>query len=152
MALFEPARIPGPPTTEEAVAAGQLRDGLEGLEGLEFMQAFTRLQVRPGVEVPAPPGPPPAWMLKRPAGLAAMLRAFDDYAFDRESLRRCEFPVFLGDGDLTLDTAEVTASVLGRLFLDIRIMRFRGVHHFVAPEQIYNSEHIAALRALWSRP
>jgi pimeloyl-ACP methyl ester carboxylesterase len=152
LALFEPARIPGPATAEEASAAEQLRAGLDGLEGLEFMQAFIRLQVRPGVELPAPSGPPPPWMLKRPAGLAVMMRAFDDYAFDRESLRRCEFPVFLGYGDLTIATEEVTASVLARLFPDIRIMRMRGVQHFVPAEQIYNSEHIAALRDLWSRP
>ena len=58
-------------------AVGELRRELERLPSERFMPAFMRLQVRPGVELPAPPpGPPPPWMRQRPAGIRAFMRTF----------------------------------------------------------------------------
>ena len=151
LAVFEPARVPGPLGPEEAALDRKLRQALAGAEGPEFMRAFTSLQVRPGVELPPPAGPPPPWMGKRPLGLAAMLRAFGEYRFDRNQLRGCHAPVFYGYGDLTSEMVEFQAAVLGGLLSDVHIMRFAGIHHFVPPEQIYTPEHIEALRQLWAR-
>jgi len=89
-------------------------------------------------------------MRNRPAGLVTMMQAFGEYPFDRNWLRACDFPVFLGYGDLTAEIEEVKAAILGRLFPDIRIRRFRGVHHFVPPERIYTPEHVRAIRTLWA--
>jgi pimeloyl-ACP methyl ester carboxylesterase len=151
LALFEPASIPGRLTGEEARLYRRLDERLSGLSGPEFMQAFVALQVREGVEVTPPAGAPPPWMANRPAGLAAMMAAFGDYPFDRESLRHCDFPVFLAYGDLTGVHEEIRAGILSRLFPDIHVRRFRGVHHFVPPEQIYTPRHVSALRDLWAR-
>lgn len=151
LALFEPASIPGGLTEEEEELYRRLDERLSGLSGPEFMRAFVALQVREGVEVPPPAGPPPPWMASRPAGLAAMMAAFGDYSFDRESLRHCDFPVFLGYGDLTGVHEEIRAGILSRLFPDIHVRRFRGIHHFVPPEQIYTARHVTALRELWAR-
>jgi pimeloyl-ACP methyl ester carboxylesterase len=151
LALFEPARVPGTLTAEEAAIDGRFRRAMAGLEGSDFMRAFVSLQLRDGVEAPPPPGPPAPWMRTRPAGLARMMTAFTEYAFDRQRLRACEFPVLLGYGDQTSEFEEIKAAVLARLLPDIRIRRFRGIHHFVPPELIYNAEHLDAIRALWGK-
>jgi pimeloyl-ACP methyl ester carboxylesterase len=151
LALFEPASIPGELSPKEAGLYRRLDEGLTGKSGREFMRSFITLQVKEGVEMPPPAGPPPPWMTTRPAGLAAMMRAFGQHRFDRERLRRCEFPVFLGYGDLTGAHEELRAAILARLLPDIHIRRFAGIHHFVTPEQIYTPDHAAALHMLWAR-
>jgi pimeloyl-ACP methyl ester carboxylesterase len=153
LSLFEPARIPGPSTPEESVGVDALAKKLSGLEGPAFMSAFVREQLKPGVEPPPPPAPTSTSpeMQKRPAGIAAMMHAFSAYQFDRSNLEACPFPVFLGYGDLTYEAESVRAGVLARLFADIHIKRFAGVHHFVAPEQIYTPDHARLLLDHWRR-
>ncbi len=151
LAVFEPARIPGDPTPEEADWNERLRRAVAGLEGAEFMDAFVNLQLRPGVNAPPPSGPPPPWMRTRPAGIAALIRAFDKHRFDRNRFREWKFPVFYGYGDQTAEIEAIQGAVLARLVADIRIRRFSNIHHFVPPEQIYGREHIQALRELWGR-
>ncbi|MBJ7600477.1 MAG: alpha/beta hydrolase [Candidatus Nephthysia bennettiae] len=151
LALFEPASVPGDLCAEEARHNAQLRTALAGLDGPEFMRAFMSVQVRPGVEIPPPSGPPPPWMRNRPAGIAAMMAALGEHRFDRARFRECRFPVFLGYGDLTGAQEEVMAAILGRLLPDVHIRRFSGIHHFVPPEQIYTTDHVHALRNLWAR-
>ena len=151
LALFEPASIPGKLSPDEAELYARLEAELAGLSGPEFMRTFVQLQVREGVVVPPPDGPPPPWMAKRPAGLAAMMAAFGAHPFDREALRQCSSPVFLGYGELTGIHEEIRIGILSRLFPDVRIRRFSGIHHFVRPELIYTSDHVCALRDLWER-
>ena len=151
LALFEPASIPGELSAEEAGMYRRLEDGLAGKSGPEFMRSFMTLQVKEGVEMPPAVGPPPPEMTTRQAGLAAMMRAFGQLPFDRERLQRCEFPVFLGDGELTGAHEETRACVLARLLPDVHIRRFAGIHHFVPPEEIYSPDHVAALQMLWAR-
>ncbi|GAC1645663.1 MAG: hypothetical protein NVS9B11_17030 [Candidatus Dormibacteraceae bacterium] len=151
LALFEPASIPGRLSPEEADLYARLKSELAGLSGPEFMSAFIALQVRDGVQVSSPAGPPPPWMGKRPLGLAAMMEAFGAYPFDREWLRECLAPTFVAYGDLTGEHEGVRAGILGRLLPDIHIRRFKGIHHFVPPEQIYSADHVQELRLLWNR-
>lgn len=151
LGLFEPASIPGELSDEEARIYRRLDEELAGKAGPEFMRSFMTLQVKEGVEVRLPAGPPPPWMSERPAGLAAMMKAFGAHPFDREWLRRCEFPVFIGYGDLTGVHEEIRAGILARLLPDLHIRRFAGIHHFVAPEEIYSPDHVATLQALWAR-
>jgi pimeloyl-ACP methyl ester carboxylesterase len=150
LAIFEPASIPGRLTAEEADFYRRLKSELSGLTGAGFLQAFVALQVREGVTVPPAPGSPPPWMATRPAGLAAMMAAFEQYPFERDWLRRCDFHVFVGYGDLTGVHEEVRAGILSRLFPDIHVHRFTGIHHFVPPEQIYTPEHVELLCNLWT--
>jgi len=152
LALFEPAMVPGDMTAEERALTDAFRAKLNGLDGAQLMSAFIRAQVKPGVELPPPPaGPPPPWMVKRPAGIAAGMQAFFTYQFDRDRFRVCGFPVYLGYGDLTSGMEVVKAGILARLFGDIRVQRYPGIHHFVAPERIYTEEHARALEELWQR-
>ena len=117
------------------------------------MAAFIREQVRPGVELPPPPPATStsAEMRKRPAGIRAMTRAFDEFQFARDRLTATTFPVYFGYGNLTSEYEAVKASVLARRVPDIHIQRFDGVHHFVPPEQIYTPAHATTLRQLWLR-
>jgi pimeloyl-ACP methyl ester carboxylesterase len=151
LALFEPASIPGELSPDEQTFWARLRAGLVGLEGPAFMQAFTRVHLREGVQAPPPDGPPPPWMRTRPAGLATLMAAFEQYRFDRARLRECPFPVFLGYGDLTGEHEEVRAAILAGLFPDVHIRRFAGIHHFAPPQDIYTTDHVEELRRLWAQ-
>lgn len=150
LALFEPASIPGPLSPDEAALAAKLAERLRGLDGDAFMREFVSLQLRPGVTVDPPSGPPPPWMSKRPAGLASMMRAFAAHPFERDSLRLMSAPVFLGHGDQTGEHEEVRAGVLARLMPDIHVRRFAGIHHFVPTTRLYTAEHLEELRRLWA--
>ena len=152
LAVFEAARIPGPLSEPEHAFFDGLDHTLRGLQGPEFMATFIREQVKPGVHVPPPPpGPVPAEMLKRPGGIAALIRSFGEYQFDRELLRTAPFPVYYAYGDLSHEEQAVKAGILAQLFADIRVQRFGGVHHFVPPEQIYTAAQVGAIQELWER-
>jgi pimeloyl-ACP methyl ester carboxylesterase len=151
LALFEPASIPGPFSHAERVFWDGLVDGLRGADGDEFMRGFITLQVRPGVDVQPPQGPPPPWMAKRPAGLKALMAAFPVHLFDRDSLRRVHAPTFVGHGSLTGEQEEIRAGVLARLMPDIHVRRFEGIHHFVPADKLYTPEHLQELRNLWTK-
>jgi pimeloyl-ACP methyl ester carboxylesterase len=152
LAMFEPARIPGRLSEPESAFFAELDRKLRGVRGDEFMATFIREQVKRGATVtPPPPGPVSPEMQKRPAGIAALIAAFETYSFDREALREAPFPVFYGYGDLSHPEQELKAGILAQLFADIRVQRFDGVHHFVPPEQIYTSRHVRALLDLWQR-
>jgi len=150
LGLFEPARIPGQLTNEERAFFSFLESKLRGLDGPEFMKVFVSEQVKPGVQVRPPPTAASPEMQKRPAGIAALIRQFEAYSFDRQLFGACRFPVFYAYGDLSHDEQAMKAGILARLFPDVRVRRFSGVHHFVPPEQIYTAAHVGALLQLWS--
>jgi pimeloyl-ACP methyl ester carboxylesterase len=152
LGVFEAARIPGTLTeSEEAFFSGLVRK-LEGLQGDQFMSTFIREQVKPGAVLsPPPPGPVSHEMQKRPAGIAALTRAFNAYPFDRELLRSAPFPVFYAYADLSHSEQALKAEILAGLFADIHVVRYAGIHHFVPPEMIYTSQHTGALLDLWQQ-
>ena len=87
LALLEPAWAGNERTQQEEELMERFR-ALDSLPPSQFMAEFTRLQLAPGVEPPAPPeGPPPPWMAKRPAGIRAFLDAFDAGDLDIEALK-----------------------------------------------------------------
>ena len=74
MGTYEPAH--GINTTE----LWKRFEELESLPLKQFMEAFTRLAVRPDVVLPPPQaGAPPPWVAKRPAGVNAVLRDVERY-------------------------------------------------------------------------
>jgi hypothetical protein len=114
------------------------------------MKVFVREQVKPGVQVQPPPAAASPEMQKRPAGIAALIRQFEAYSFDRRLFGACTFPVFYAYGALSHDEQAMKAGILARLFPDVHVRRFSGVHHFLPPEQIYTPAHVGALLQLWS--
>jgi len=152
LSLFEPAQIPGELTQEEEQFFAVLASKLEGLHGDAFMSTFIHEQVKPGAVIPSPPpGPVSAEMQKRPGGIAALIKAFREFPFDRDVLRSATFPVLYAYGDLSHQEQALKAGILAQLFADIRVRRYVGVHHFVPPEQIYTVDHTSLLLDHWRR-
>ena len=151
LALFEPARVPGELSAAERDFKRYLESALSGKQGGDFMTAFVQAQVKPGAQLPPPPASVSPEMRKRPAGIAAMIRAFDAYSFDRDWLRRCDFPVYYAYGDQSHEEQGLKAGILAQLFPDIHVQRFAGVHHFVPPEQIYVPAQVRSMLDLWQR-
>ena len=70
LALLEPAWAGDWDQSAAEQAIWREYDRLESLPPDQVMRGFMQLQVKPGVELPAPPpGDPPPWMARRPAGI-----------------------------------------------------------------------------------
>ena len=109
--------------------------------------------VRPGVSLPAPPpGDPPPWMAKRPAGIRAIERAFENGAIDREALRRFDRPVYFALGALSNpDHYEEIAKRLSGVFRDFELELFEERHHFDPPHRVEPERMAGSLKTLWRR-
>jgi pimeloyl-ACP methyl ester carboxylesterase len=152
LALLEPAWAGSWDWSPEHAALWAQYD-LEGLPPKEFMAAFMRLGVRPGVvPILPPPGPPPPWMANRPAGIRAFLETFKTYDLDRDRLAAFDKPVYYALGALSNpdDYGEV-ATRLAKVFPDFRLEVFEDRHHFDPPHRIEPERLAGSLRALWSR-
>jgi pimeloyl-ACP methyl ester carboxylesterase len=152
LALIEPAWMGGipPEATEEWAQLGRLML----LPPDERMRAFMRWQMRPGVEpptLPLPPGPPPPWMAKRPAGLVAVARAFDTYRLDQDRFRQLRGPVYYAMGSLSTPYYESVAKVLAGLFADMQVEVYDGRSHLDPPHRAEPERFARALRGLWAR-
>ena len=112
-----------------------------------------RLSLREGVAPPEPPpGQPPPWMAKRPAGIAAFARAFARDDLDPDALRRFDRPVYYALGGLSNpDQYEEIATRLDTLFPDFELELFADRHHFDPPHRAEPERVAAALRRLWKR-
>jgi pimeloyl-ACP methyl ester carboxylesterase len=153
LALLEPAWAGnrGLSAAEQAFWIEQRR--LEALPAEEFMPAFVRLALRPGVPPPpAPPGDPPPWLATRPAGIRALTRAFERGDLGPEALRRFDRPVYFGLGGLSNpDQYAEIARRLSGLFPDFQLEVFEERHHFDPPHRIEPERLASSLRTLWRR-
>ncbi|MGH8984633.1 MAG: alpha/beta fold hydrolase [Acidimicrobiia bacterium] len=87
LALLEPAWAGNQRSPTEEALQERFR-ALAQLPAEQQMAEFTRLQLAAGVEPPPrPDGPAPPWMAKRPAGIRALIRAFDEAQLDLDALR-----------------------------------------------------------------
>jgi pimeloyl-ACP methyl ester carboxylesterase len=152
LALLEPAWAGNDRSQPEETLQEQFR-ALDGLPADEQMAEFTRLQLAPGIEAPPrPEGPPPPWLAKRPAGIRAILRAFDAGALDLSALRRFTQPVYFALGGLSNPNyfAQM-AKRLSNVFADFTLETFPERHHFDPPHRSEPGHTAASLLALWQR-
>jgi pimeloyl-ACP methyl ester carboxylesterase len=152
LALLEPAWAGKNRTSQEEAVARSFR-ALEPLPLEQFMAGFQRLQLAPGVDAPPPPeGPPPAWMAKRPAGIRAILHAFDQGDLDAGALRAFDRPAYFAlGGRSNPDYFARMADRLAAMLPDLTIETFPERHHFDPPHRV-EPEHLAdSLLALWQR-
>ena len=152
LALLEPAWAGNDRTPQEERVAQRLR-ALEPLPPDQFMAGFQRVQLAPGVELlPPPEGPPPAWMANRPAGIRAVLDAFDRGDLDAGALRAFDRPAYFAlGGRSNPDYFGRMAERLAAMFPDFTIETFPERHHFDPPHRV-EPEHLAnSLLALWRR-
>lgn len=152
LALLEPAWAGNERTPEEDALMQHFR-ALESLPPDQFMAGFVRLQLAPGVDRPPPPeGSPPAWMVKRPAGLRAFIKAFDHGNLDLGSLRAFGQPVYFAlGGRSNPDYYARMAERLSLIFPDFTLETFAERHHFDPPHRIEPERLAASLLALWER-
>jgi pimeloyl-ACP methyl ester carboxylesterase len=153
LALLEPAWAGRWDLSPAEEAAWAEHDRLARLPDDELMPGFVKFGLRPGVPAPPPPpGEPPAWMALRPAGIRAILRAFEHGALDREALRRFDRPVYFALGALSNpDQYEEIANRLGGVFPDFELEVFEDRHHFDPPHRIEPDRLARSLQALWRR-
>lgn len=153
LALMEPAFAGWQGTSPEERGALERFRPIGALPDTEMMAAFQRASLRAGVEpVPSPPGPPPPWMAKRPAGLRAFLGTFFSSDIDLDALRRFDRPVYFAlGGRSNPDYYARMAQRLGRVFPDFTLEIYEDRHHFDPPHRIEPARVAAALRALWAR-
>ena len=151
-ALLEAAWAGNDRTAEEEALVPQFR-ALVPLPPDEFMAGFQRLQLALGVKpLPLPEGPPPPWMAKRPAGLRAFLKAFDDGDLDLDALRAFDRPVYYAlGGRSNPDYYGRMAERLATIFPDFTVETFPERHHFDPPHRIEPERLSRSLLELWQR-
>jgi len=118
----------------------------------QAMSAFMRLQVADDVPLPVPPdGPPPPWMSKRPAGIAAFVEAVRKYSVDQYQYTRFTAPVYFSRGSRTHPRWEAMQERLAKAFPDFTGEVFEGLHHLNPAHQSEPARVAAILSAFWER-
>ena len=153
LALLEPAWAGRWDMSPAEEAVWRELDRLAGLPPDQLLPAFVELGLRPGVTAPPPPsGDPPDWMASRPAGIRAIIDAFEQGVLEREALRRFDRPVYFALGALSNpDQYEEIADRLSGVFPDFELEVFEDRHHFDPPHRIEPERLAQALLALWRR-
>src|SRR5262249_6345342 len=153
LALLEPAWAGNWGWSAAERAMWEEYELLRPLPPAEYMRAFVRLGVKPGVALPPPPeGEPPPWMAKRPAGIAAFMNTFDAYDLDESALRAFTRPVYFALGALSNpDQYSEIATRLAGVFSDFDLEVFEERHHFDPPHRIEPDRLARSLIAFWQR-
>jgi pimeloyl-ACP methyl ester carboxylesterase len=144
LALIEPAWIGNEGRTPEEMEDWEENNRIIALPPEERMPAFMGA-------ISAPSGPPPPWMAKRPAGVAALIRAFGRYRLDLEDLRRFRGPVYLAIAGLSKPMEWRKAERLGAVLPDMEVEVYEERSHFDAPHRGEAARFARALRRLWER-
>lgn len=151
LSLLEPAWIGNEGRSDRELRVQAEFDRASGLSEDELMRRFVELQLAPGVEPPPPPeGPTPAWMDKRPAGIRAIMSAFQTYELDLDALRAFPGPVYYAlGGRSNPDYFGAMAERLGDLFADYTLDVFEQRHHFDPPHRAEPERLAARLLEFW---
>ncbi len=151
LAMFEPAWIGPVSDPEDQHVWNEMMRSMT-LPPPEQTEVFMRAHMRPGVPPPKPPapdGPPPPWMTKRPAGLKAMGAAFNTYHLDLDRLKLLDGPVYYGYGGLSARYFEHEGQKLAGFFKDLQLEEYAGRSHFDPPQRAEADRFANALRKLW---
>ncbi len=115
----------------------------------QAMPRFMRLELKPGVEFAPPAGGPPP-LPNRPAGIAALLRAFERHTLDTDALRRFQGQVLYTRGSLSAERYQRSSNRLAAIFPDFREIVFEGLHHLNTSHQAEPGRVASLLLDLWS--
>jgi pimeloyl-ACP methyl ester carboxylesterase len=153
LALNEPAWTGNEDLSEEERELWHEFERIAALPPEQLMPEFVRVQLAPGVEPPPrPEGPPPPWMVTRPAGVNAFTRAFKTFSLDIERLRAFDRPVLYTIGGRSNPVAvRLPAERVGRIFPDFTLEVFEERHHFDPPHRVEPERYAGSLRRLWDR-
>jgi len=153
LALNEPAWTGNEGLSEDERKLWHEYERIAALPPEQMMAEFVRTQLAPGVEPPPrPDGPPPPWMVTRPAGIDAFTRAFGSFPLDIEGLRTFDRPVLYTFGGKSNPVQfELPAERLGRIFPDFAVEVFEERHHFDPAHRAEPERYARSLRRLWDR-
>lgn len=153
LALLEPAWAGNWEWTPQHRQFWAAQARVNALPDDEFLDAFRRLAVAPGVDLPPPPpGPPPPWMAQRPAGIRALTHSLDTFTLDRDALARFTRPVYLALGGLSNSQQyREIATRLSHVFPDFKLEVFPDRHHFDPPHRAEPHALAASLQATWDK-
>lgn len=115
----------------------------------QAMTQFMRLELKPDVEFGPPAGGAPP-LANRPAGIAALLRAFEQHTIDTDALRRFRRPILYTRGSLSADRYERSADRLAHIFPEFREIVFEGLHHLNTSNQAEPARVAGLLLDLWA--
>jgi pimeloyl-ACP methyl ester carboxylesterase len=152
LALLEPAWMGNAGMTDDERGVWSQFGELQGLPVEQFLPRFVGLALEPGAEAPPPPPGPPPWMARRPAGIQALLDAFEREELDLDALSGYPGPVYYALG--TLSNQRYYGRMAERaagLFADFTLERFAGRHHFDPPHRAEPERLARRLLALWTR-
>ena len=102
----------------------------------EAMPRFMQLELKPGVEFTTSGAPP---LPNRPAGITALLHAFEQHTIDTDALRRFKRPVLYTRGTLSADRYELKA--LSRREREVVGVLLEGLDTRAACERLFISPH-----------
>jgi pimeloyl-ACP methyl ester carboxylesterase len=116
----------------------------------QMMPAFISAQLPEGVEPPPMmEGPPPPWMVDRPAGVAAFVRMLSGANVPVERLKAFDHPVYYSHNSLSNETWGRKAERLGQLFTHMTVELYDGLSHLNSSHAAEPQRVAAALRRLW---
>jgi pimeloyl-ACP methyl ester carboxylesterase len=149
LALDEPATDFSP---ESRAESAEFEEQTRGLPERERLAKFVEWQLAPGVDPPPPPeGPAPEWMATRPAGIDAILAAFDRYRLDVDRLREFHRPVYFSYGGQSNPMWQEMRDRLAAIFSDFTADLYEDAHHMRTSHAIDPDRVAEALKQLWAR-
>ncbi len=152
LALVEPAWAGNWDRSPAELAVAEAYEALLDLPPEQFMDGFFRVGTAVSGPSSPPPGDPPPWMAKRPAGLRALMLSFRTYDLDRDALGRFSQPVYFALGGLSNpDEYGELAKRLARVFPDFQLEVYEDRHHFDPPHRAEPERLAGSLRGVWSR-
>jgi len=145
LALDEPA---SDYSAETKATWARLLGPIQDLPAGERTPAFLAAQVAPEVKLPAPPpGSPPEWMGKRPAGIEAFMAAMDSYE-DTGPLTY-HGPVYYSHGSLSQPIWLGIRDRLASRFSNFTSEEYEGLHHMNTSHAAEPARVAASLRRVW---
>jgi pimeloyl-ACP methyl ester carboxylesterase len=153
LALIEPAWMGNDELSPDERAVSDMFDRIAALPPDQMLPAFVANQLAAGVEPPQPPpGPEPAWMASRPAGLRTLIETFRSSDLDLDRLRAFKKPVlFALGGRSNPDYYGRMAERAGTIFPDLTVEVFAERHHFDPPHRAEPERTAIVLRTHWER-
>jgi pimeloyl-ACP methyl ester carboxylesterase len=152
LALIEPAWMGNDDLSPQERSVRREFERIAELPPQERMPAFVANQLAPGVKPPSRVGPPPPWLATRPAGLAALTRAFGASRLCVDSLRSFTRPVYFAlGGKSNPNNYKHMAERASSIFSDFTVDVFEERSHLDPPHQAEPGRLARALRTHWAR-
>lgn len=151
LGLFEFAPVQALDPTPEGEAVWQGIERMLSLPPEERARANAAMLLKPGARPPAPPtGPPPPWMVKRPAAMEHLLRTWF-YPLDLHALARYEGAVYLALGTDSHQEFERQGRRLAEIVPQTEIETYDGLHHLKPAHLAEPARMAESLLRAWSK-